>query len=254
MTTKHNLTHADQVFVGGGYDAGVYGVNGRNGVPMQPITRISLGTPLLAVAAGIINGATGAEAPNANTVTHTADGQGASPLDPAAALGSTTIDGARVIVLDEPRNVTMAINTSVGTFTVTVHGYDEYKVKMSESLSHATAAAGKKAFKYIRSIALTSTGNETAKTINVGFGDVLGLPYRLTNVGDVLQTTLAGAVDAATVVKADATTATATTGDIRGTADADGALDGAAEVAAYMAVLDPNTPVGLRGIAQYSAW
>jgi hypothetical protein len=253
MATKHNLTHAELVFVGGGYDAGVFGKNGRKGVPVSFVTKVDLGTPLLGVATGIVNDASGAgEAPNVNTITLTADTQGTSPLDPAAALGSATINGENVMVLDVPRNVTMAINTSAGTFTVTVRGYDEYGVPMTESLSHATAATGKKAFKYIRSIALTSTGNEEAKTIKVGFGAILGLPYYVKTKSDVLSVWLADAADTATVVAGVTTTPSATTGDVRGTITNGAALDGAKTVMAYIHVDDPSTAVGLRGVAQFA--
>jgi hypothetical protein len=257
MSTKHSLTRARQVYVGDGYDPGLYGRNGRSGVPVNFITKVALGTPLLAVAAGIVNGATGGtEAPNNSTITITADTQGTSPLDPSAALSSTTINNEKVMELDVPRNVTAAINTAVGTVTIVVSGYDEYRVPMRETLSIAiggTAAAGKKAFKWIRSIALTSTANETAKAINVGFGDVLGLPYRITAKSDVLSVWLDDAVDSATVVIADSTSpATATTGDVRGTVDPNGALNGTKTLVAYLCVANPNTAVGLRGVDQFS--
>jgi hypothetical protein len=254
MATKHNLTRAEQVYVGAGYDAGVFGRNGRKGVPVSFITKVDLGAPLLGVATGIVNDATGAgEAPNINTITLTADTQGSSPLDPAAALGTATINGEKVMVLDVPRNVTMAINTSAGTFTVTVRGYDEHKNALTESLSHATAATGKKAFKYIRSIALTSTGNEEAKTIKVGFGEILGLPYYVKKKSDVLSVWLDDAVDAtATVVAGVTTTPSATTGDVRGTITNGAALDGVKTVVAYIHVDDPSTAVGLRGLDQYA--
>lgn len=265
MTTKHNLTHADQVFVGGGYDAGVYGVNGRNGVPMQPITRISLGTPAVALADAIVDDATSTNLPGAaGTMTYTTATDGTAPLNKAGRPSTATIqtvDGLRLCwVFDTPRNLVSVVThgSAVVAMTIVLTGYDLYRQKVVES--HAITAGtntrtvnGKKSLKYLYSVAITVAADASANTLNLGFGDVLGLPYRLTNVGDVLQTTLAGAVDAATVVKADATTATATTGDIRGTVDAAGLLDGAKEVAVYMAVLDPSTAVGLRGIAQYSA-
>lgn len=252
---------ADYLYSGRAYDSGLYGVQGMKGRPISHLTKIDLGTPLLAVAAGIVNGATGAEAPNANTVTHLASGQGSSPLDPSTALGTatiTTIDGSRTcMVLDVPRNVTAAINTAVGDITVTVTGYDQYRAKMVEVLSIAasgTTAAGKKAFKYIYSIALASTGNDSAKTINVGFGDVLGLPFKLAAKSDMLSVWLNDAVDSATVVAAVTSTPTSTTGDVRGTVDTSGALDGSKTLVAWMHVseLSAGTRDGLLGKAQYA--
>ena len=257
MSTKHSLSRAHELYVGNGYAAGAYGRNGRVGVPVNFLTKVDLGTPKVAVAAGIVNGATGAsEAPNVSTITFTADDQGSSPLDPVVALSSTTINGQAVMVLDVPRNVTAAINTAVGNITVVITGYDEYFVPLSETLAIAasgTAVAGKKAWKYIRSIALTSDGNDSAKAINVGFGDVLGLPYKIAAKSDVLSVWFDDAVDTATVVVADATDpATATTGDVRGTVDPNGTLNGAKTLVAYLHVADPNTAAGLVGVTQYA--
>ncbi len=115
MATKQLVATADELFAGRAYDSGLYGVQKFKGRPISLLTKINLGAPLLAVAAGIVKGATGAtEAPNASTITFTAATQGSSPLDPTAALSSETIqtvDGSRTcMVLDVPRNVTAAIN------------------------------------------------------------------------------------------------------------------------------------------------
>lgn len=257
MSTKHSISRADQCFVGGGYAAGVFNRNGRVGVPVDFITKVDLGAPKLAVAAGIVNGATGAtEAPNSSTIIFTADTQGASPLDPAAALSSDTVNGVAVMVLDVPRNVTAAINTAVGNITVVVTGFDEYQIPMSETLSIAasgTSAVGVKVFKYIRSIALTSSGNDSSKAINVGFGSSLGFPYKIASKSDVLSVWFDDAVDSATITKAVTTDPqTATTGDPRGSMVIAGTLNGTKTLAAYIRVADPGSAVGIRGVAHYA--
>ena len=257
MATKHSLSRADRIYVGNGYDGGVYGVNGRPGVPVDFITKIDLGAPKLAVTAGIVNAATGAtEAPNNSTITFTADTQGSSPLDPVAALGSATVNEQAVMVLDVPRNVTAAINTSVGNITVLVTGYDEYKVPMTESLAIAaggTAVVGKKAWKYIYSIALTSNANDSAKSINVGFGSLLGLPYKLAEKSDLLSMFFDDALDVPSAVAvAVTTTPSATTGDVRGTVAVAtvGNMNGTKTYKGWMHVADPNTATGLKGADQ----
>jgi hypothetical protein len=262
MSTRQLIGTANQLYAGRAFDSGLYGVTRMKGRPVSMITKVDLGTPKLAVAAGIVNGATGAtEAPSTSTITFTAATQGDSPLDPTAALGSATIqtvDGARTcMVLDVPRNVTAAINTAVGTLTVTVTGYDQYRSKMVETLSIApggTAATGKKAFKYIWSVSLTSTANDSAKAINVGFGAVLGLPYRIAAKSDLLSTWFDDAVDSATVVAAVATTPSATTGDVRGTITIAGTLDGAKTLKAYLHVSDSDAAsrAGLLGVSQFA--
>jgi hypothetical protein len=119
--------------------------------------------------------------------------------------------------------------------------------------SGQSSGAGKKAFKYISSIAIYSAGDITTDTVKIGTGDVLGLPYVLTGTGDFIQASLAGVHEStrATVVKADATTVSATTGDVRGTIDLNSACDGNA-VVAYYHVTAPSTEAGLVGVTQYA--
>jgi hypothetical protein len=171
------------------------------------------------------------------------------------------LDGAdrTVYVLDVPRNVTIAVthDTSIVALTVVFSGYDQYGVPMSESLAvtatgTSKTAAGKKAFKYISSIAITAAADATTDTLNCGWGDVLGLPYKLPALSDfftngtyfneVLEAT------APTVVAGDTTTATTTTGDVRGTVDTNSAMDGSAVSVWYKT--DPTSEVTLFGITQ----
>jgi hypothetical protein len=256
--SKQTLTRATQNYIGAGYDATVYGINGRPGVPVNFLTKIDLGAPKVAVAAGIVKGATGAsEAPNANTITITADTYPASPLDQAALLGTTTVNGQTVMPLDVPRNVTAAINTAVGNITVLVTGYDQYRKPMTELLAIAaagTAVVGLKAFKYIRSVALTSDADDSGKVINVGFGSLLGLPYKLAAKSDLLSMFFDEALDVPSAVAIAVTTSPATnvTGDVRGTVAVAtvGNMNGTKTLKGWMSVADPNTPEGLIGVTQ----
>jgi hypothetical protein len=253
MATKQSLTSADQSYVGRGYDAAVFGVNGRKGVPVNFLTKIDLGAPKVAVAAGIVKDASG---PNATTTTVTADTNGVAPLAPTAALTTTTVNGQTVMVLDVPRNVTAAIDTAVGNITVLVTGYDQYYKPMTELMAIAaagTAITGLKAFKYIRSIAMTSDGNDAAKKIQVGFGTLLGLPYKLAEKSDLLSMFFDDALNVPSAI-AIAITATASnvTGDTRGTVAVAtvGNMNGTKTLKGWMHVADPNTAEGVRGVAQ----
>ena len=266
MSTRETIGTADQLYAGRGFENDLFRKSGRmRGRPISLLSKVDLGAPKLAVAAGIVNGATGAtEAPNASTITFTAATQGTTPLDPVAALSSTaiqTVDGLRTcMVLDVPRNVTAAIGGgAVNVVTVTVTGYDLYRQKMVETLTFANTDAtevGLKAFKYIWSIALWSGHDNSAKAINVGFGAVLGLPYRLAAKSDLLSVWLADAVDAPNPATAAVTTspATASTGDVRGTIVTTGALDGTKTLVAWMHVADDDAAnkTGLVGVKQYA--
>lgn len=215
-------------------------------VRLFPTAHVDLGSPITLDANGLIVAATGAELPNAETVTYTPDNAGASPVDGANQTWE----------LDVPRNVTAAVThaTSVVAMTVTVTGKDVYGATMVEDLAIAATgvsqtADGKKAFASIDSIAFTAAGNAEANTANIGFGDVLGLPVALPNAAYVLAEIENGATAVAgTLVAADSADPTATTGDVRGTYDPNSAADGSKGFALLVALADVED----HGLAQYA--
>lgn len=259
---KHLISHSSQLFFGDAYKAKAFASNERPGAPFQPITKVSLGSPITLDIDGIVAAATSTELPNNSTKTYTGATDGTSPMDAAIAAPSTVfLNGADVLVyvLDVPRNVTINAThaTSIVAMTVLVTGYDIYGDPMSELLTMAatgtdTSVSGKKAFKYIDSIAIASAGNATTNTLNVGWGDVLGLPYALaaksdfftngTYFGEVLEAT------APTLAKAITATATTTTGDVRGTVNLNSACDGSAVSVWYKT--DPTSVTTLFGVTQ----
>lgn len=106
-------------------------------------------------------------------------------------------------------------DTSQGVF---VTGTDYWGQTQTEYflLNGVTAVNGKKAFKTVTQVYV---GAAMAGTLSVGTLDVFGLPYAVTDAGYLLRTGWAGAVadNAGTFVAADATAASNTTGDVRGT-------------------------------------
>jgi len=260
--SKHSISHASQLYFGDAYNPVAFGSNGRPGAPINPLTKVSLGSPAVLDADGIVAAATSTELPDTATITYTTATDNTTPLDGAIAAPSTVfLNGANVLVwvLDVPRNVTATVThgSSVVAMTILVTGYDYYGAPMSELLTIAATgtsqtAAGKKAFKYIYSVAFTAAADATANTANVGWGDVLGLPYRLPAVTDfftngtyfnsVLEST------APTVVAAVDTAATTTTGDVRGTVDLNSATDGSAISVWY--ATDPASATTLFGVTQ----
>lgn len=259
MATKHHISHASELYFGEATNPVALARNERAGIPLTGITRVSLGSPIAPDADGLIDAATSTELPNNSTITYTPATDGTSPLDNADSPAPVTVNfgnDGNVLVwpLDVPRNITVATTTAAAQTVVTITGYDEYGAKLVETITIAlggTAGAGKKAFKYVASIAIYSAGDITTDTIDIGFGDVLGLPYRLaakanllsTWFNDVQETTLP------TVVLADATTPSATTGDVRGTVDLNSASNGSAIV--LYAVFDPSSTASLFGKTQY---
>jgi hypothetical protein len=151
------------------------------------------------------------------------------------------LNGATAGVLDVPRAVVAAWT---GTAVMTVVGLDVYGKVMTESSASGTSLTGKKAFKSITSVNVSA--NVTAAT--VGTGDVLGIPVFLPQTGMVLREMQDGVTaTAGTLVKGDTATATATTGDVRGTYDPNAAADGSKQFSLIGAIPDPT----YQGITQF---
>lgn len=115
------------------------------------------------------------------------------------------------------RNVTV-IASGAATSTVTVNGYDYLgqPVRETLTLNGANTVNGVKTFYTITSV---SFGATAATTINVGWGNALGLPYRAA-VTSIMAERVSGAAPTAGAIvagAATATTQTATTADPRGT-------------------------------------
>lgn len=107
--------------------------------------------------------------------------------------------------------------SGAGTGTLTVRGRDYLNQRMREdfALNGTTAVLGVKAFKYIDSITWPTVG---AVTLDVGWTNLLGLPFRfralLNEIKNGIVTANAGTFVAGL---ATATAATATNADVRGT-------------------------------------
>lgn len=255
MTTRHHLSTAEKLYRGNCWFPPYNGEIKRRGLEFPLVSVYELDAPAAADTDSMIKAATSTELPNTETVTYTPDTDGTSPTD--GVQGTATIDGTTYWELDAPRNLTAAAThaSSVVAMTIVVTGLDEYKQAMVEQLDIAATGtsqtdAGKKAFKYIRSIAITAAADAEANTLNMGFGDVFGLPFKLSKKSLVLAANADGSVEDFTLVVGDATTATATTGDVRGTFDPTTAADASVNFAvAY--VVDPSTKESAFGIAQY---
>lgn len=156
-------------------------------------------------------------------------------------LAAALLNGAVGGVLDVPRNVVAAWTTAA---TLTITGLDMYGYPQTEALSTPAGSTGKKAFSVITSI----VPSVSITALTVGTGAKLGLPFT-TRSGDYFAATLADATDAPTLALADFTyPATTTTGDVRGTVTATGALNGSSFYAALLKGYDPSTQVGLFGV------
>lgn len=264
----HNISRATSTFMGDCYYERYHTQqfsDAKSGLPVDATIYCGLSNPLAAVTTALINSATGAQLPNTNTITYTTATSGAAPLNSGSIPTVASVvmaDGTTqsVWVLDVPRALTSTAThgSSVVAMTMIVTGYDVYGEAMTElhtytatGTSKPSSTGTKKAFKYIKSYAITAAADATANTLIVGFGNVLGLPFRLTSKDKVVAFG-AGAVDAsATIVIADDTNpATNVTGDVRGTISPNSAPDGVKLYAAWMlADRTQNSTATVRGAA-----
>ena len=275
MITRRILSTTHKQFIGRGRDLMLSRANRLIGAEVMLPTFVSFGTPGVPDADFLVKAATGAELPNAadpgETVTYTTETDGTTPLDSAAPTPETISlpDGSTVEVWDVSdgaaygRNLISVVThgSAVVAMTILITGYD-YLYRAMTELHTITAgtttktATGYKAFKYVKSVAITAAADASANTLNLGTGTKLGLPYALQKKGQLLQATLGGVQELinvasnATVMEATATTATNATGDVRGTVSFNTALDGSKEAACWMYVEDINSGTGLVGVAQ----
>lgn len=196
MTTRHNVSHADELYRGGVYynKFHVGELAARRGVKLSHIMQLDLGTPTTAVTTGVVQ---------------------------TLALATDATTGTSISVsLDVPRTLSVqASHTEAISVPITIRGTDVYGDDVVEQISTLTTVAtntafGKKAFKTITNVvagSATTTGN-----ISIGFTNTLGLPVRVKRLADIFAPTMDGVVATGTFT-VGAVTATATSGDIRGT-------------------------------------
>jgi len=170
--------------------------------------------------------------------------------------GNLTITGALatagVATMDVPRNVTITSSSGTDTTqTATFTGTDVYSVPVVETvtLTGTTAAQGLKAFKTVSRIAMSAA---TSGNITAGSGDKFGLPYRINKKGS-LQAFWDATWNngSGTTTLAVTSTATATTGDVRGTYLPATASDATRTLALWIYMDDVDSNNGLYGVDQY---
>lgn len=164
-----------------------------------------------------------------NLATSQSPGTAALTLTAGTGVTSVTVSGVPVLQLDIPRILRFVSGGNDTGITFNVVGFDQYNQAMTENVTGASGgtASGKKAFYQVATIT-PSAG--ISSTITVGTGDVFGLPLYIPNATYVtgVQWNSTLAKDTGTLVTGVTTTATHTTGDVRGTyAPQSGASDGA---------------------------
>lgn len=186
------------------------------------------------------------DAAAANNLAASQTPAGANTLTLTAGAGVTELrrnNVSTVYKLDCPRNIVVTQAGGGTQRNFTVSGYDLYDQPMTETITSSvgSTSAGLKAFYQIASITVSGA---TTTACEVGTGDVLGIPVRVTDAGYVASVRWDNALaqDAGTFVEADTAAATATTGDVRGTYEPSSATDGSKRL--VMGILLPAIAVG----------
>jgi hypothetical protein len=174
-------------------------------------------TPLVGLAVG-------------QTVTVTGTNSGTSGLAAgtyiiSATNGTTTFTlvttaGAAIATTASGTNTGLTFSNALTAVTVTVSGYDYYGQAMTQAIttsaSSAGTAASTKTFYQISGVKISSA---SGGSLTLGTGNVLGSPIRITDAGYITSVGWSNTLarDAGTFVAAVLTTASSTTGDVRGT-------------------------------------
>lgn len=159
------------------------------------------------------------------------------------------------------RNIRVSSNGADQTGVFTVRGFDLYGFPMTEAISGsagtattAVVASGVKAWKYVASVTPSGTVNSTGLT--VGTGDTIGLPLRADRWTELLGTMGNTSITAAAgFTAAVTTTATATSGDVRGTYALQTASNGVLRFTAKQSpqVNNATSLNGLVGVNQFTS-
>jgi hypothetical protein len=197
-----------------------------------------------------------------NNISAAASYAGAGNAVLAAGTGTTAVTtaaGVAAIQLDCPRAVSITIGTgTIADVAITVTGLDIYGQAMTDVIqtgtTQSTTVNGEKAFFQITGVAVAGA---VGGTVAVGTSDILGSPVRITDAGYIARAGWAGvlAEDAGTFVAAVTTTATTTSGDVRGTYVPSSAPNGTRRLVFGILVpaiaAGPNaTRVGALGVTQ----
>ena len=230
MTTRHNVSTADEISRGAAHMGGAT-PDGRRGVTWSHLVKVDFGAVAAADPDGILNDASATDSVQTYAV---------ADFEVAANGG----------VLDVARNIT-AVGTAGADHVVTVTGTDHYGHTVVENLTlnGTNAIAGQKAFKTVTGVSVAA--GAAGDTFDLGWGDILGLPYRLANVDDLCSSAVDGSVEDVTIAVADANTATATTGDVRGTVDFTQASNGSLRFSLVMEV-DASDKLAAYGVDQFA--
>ena len=197
MTSRHTITHADEIYVGNAFKAG-YSPDGRRGIKMTHLyahefLSTAAAVPIAGDPDGFLCGIP-------SDLGFSASGGDIISLCSGALIATT---GATVITLDVPRNIRFSSCNAASTIMLKIHGKDQYGEAMAETIlgkTGGTVACGVRCFKSIDKMYTTAA---FSSIVIIGTGNRLGLPFHLPDKGKIVSVS----VDGGKVSTADATAA-----------------------------------------------
>jgi hypothetical protein len=177
---------------------------------------------------------------------------GAWTISSATGVTTTTINGVSYVDLGCQRNITASgASTGVTAVDITFAGLDDYFKGVTCTFSGPSSTALTSSIKTVRYVRTVYTSGNTTSNVSIGTGDVFGLPYRVDAFGYTVLNWSSTVITANTgFTAAVTTTATAYTGDTRGTYLVPSASDGTKRLTAFIYVKNPDTMTGLYGVTQ----
>ena len=170
MTTRHTISHADELYSGNAFKAG-YSPDGRRGIKM---THLYLHRFLSTAGAAPI-------ASDPNGIFDAVEAAGWSVSGGnwlSLATGALVSAGSTIISFDVPRNI-VATTCQATSIILKIEGLDQYGEPMAEAITVSgggTYNSGRKCFKSIHKIWATKA---FVSGLTVGTGARLGLPFHL---------------------------------------------------------------------------
>lgn len=246
MTTRHTITHADELYAGNAFHAG-YSPDGRRGIKMTHLyAHEFLSTAGVPATLGDTDGILSSYAtPSLIGPTGTV-----SANFIGSCTGALTSNGATIIEFDVPRNIVFSSCANATTIFLKVLGLDMYGQPMAETIqgaSQTAVASGQRCFKSVHTFYSTT---KFGGIVTMGTGNRLGLPFHLADKGklvaasvDGVGITVSGVHATAIMIPFIGASAATTITTANGSADVRGsvkfiapALDGAKRFTALMIV------------------
>lgn len=178
----------------------------------------------------------------------------AATLTAGVGVTTTSINGITYLDMGVDRAITVSgASASAAAVVVTAQGMTNRRENTTLTVSSSAGSGKYTSLQTARFIRSAAVNGNTVSGIALGTSDVLGLPFRVDNAGDLFSsfngdkiTTSAGFVAAVTT-----TPATAATGDTRGTQLLPIASNGVRKFTSLIYIRDPDTTDGTYGVTKF---